>query len=373
PTREKLGWTNDAQSSAEQVLTDFKAERVLGKWLQDVYDAMRADGALPGIIPTAGWGFDWGNGPVSEGLLFELPYRLYLHTGDKQPLLRSRAYFDRYFAYIDGRTDADGFVRFGLDDWARPQFETPQDVDLVPLELINALLVREFYRIAALAARLDGADDGRYLARGEQLKQLVRRHYVDANGRCTSQRQTSVAMLIYYDVCDDNAPLAAQLKELVEQHGFRHDCGMVGMRRLFYALNKVGLQEYAYRILTSSGMPSYREWFEQDATTLWEYWPWQRRTDSKNHHMYSDFMSWMVKTILGVECAEPGFAWVKIAPYFFEQLDHAEGHCETAAGDVRVCWKREPDGVKLHFEIPQGMTACYGGKELGAGVYDFTV
>lgn len=89
PTREKLGWTNDAQASCEQILTDFKAEDVLNKWLQDIRDAMREDGAMPGIIPTPGWGFHWGNGPVSDGVLFEIPYRIYLHTGNGSPLLES--------------------------------------------------------------------------------------------------------------------------------------------------------------------------------------------------------------------------------------------------------------------------------------------
>ncbi|MBE7043602.1 MAG: hypothetical protein E7399_08985, partial [Ruminococcaceae bacterium] len=49
PTREKLGWLNDAQSSTEQFLTDFKSELVLEKWMQDLYDAMKENGELPGI------------------------------------------------------------------------------------------------------------------------------------------------------------------------------------------------------------------------------------------------------------------------------------------------------------------------------------
>ncbi|MBO7224509.1 MAG: hypothetical protein J6V35_01200, partial [Bacteroidales bacterium] len=34
PTREKAGWTNDAQSSCEQILTNFEAENLLTKWLK---------------------------------------------------------------------------------------------------------------------------------------------------------------------------------------------------------------------------------------------------------------------------------------------------------------------------------------------------
>ncbi|MBQ7839971.1 MAG: family 78 glycoside hydrolase catalytic domain [Lachnospiraceae bacterium] len=152
PTREKLGWANDAQASAEQILTDFKAERLLEKWLQDIRDAMREDGALPGIMPTAGWGYHWGNGPVSDGVLFELPYRIYLHTGNALPLAESWEWFDRYLAFLDSIRDADGFVRYGLPDWARPGLKPP----LVPGEMINAVLEYRFCEIAALTVRLSG-------------------------------------------------------------------------------------------------------------------------------------------------------------------------------------------------------------------------
>ena len=34
PTREKLGWMNDAQGTAEQMLTNFEVERMYEKWWQ---------------------------------------------------------------------------------------------------------------------------------------------------------------------------------------------------------------------------------------------------------------------------------------------------------------------------------------------------
>lgn len=55
PTREKLGWANDAQSSTEQFLINFASDNFLKKWFQDILDSMREDGAIPGIIPTNGW------------------------------------------------------------------------------------------------------------------------------------------------------------------------------------------------------------------------------------------------------------------------------------------------------------------------------
>ena len=91
---------------------------------------------------------------VSDGLLFEIPYRIYLHTGKEELLKSSIIYFDRYLKYLKTRTDNDGFVRFGLDDWARPIYDDERDNVTVPVELINALLIINFYKIAKLAAQL---------------------------------------------------------------------------------------------------------------------------------------------------------------------------------------------------------------------------
>jgi alpha-L-rhamnosidase len=136
PTREKLGWCNDAQSSCEQMLTDFETERFFAKWLQDLYDAQLPDGAMPGIVPSSGWGYGWGNGPVSDGVLFEVPHRLYLHTGEDKYLIESLPYFDRYLAYLETRRDENGDISFGLDDWAPPDYN-----DMVRAPFVNAVLL----------------------------------------------------------------------------------------------------------------------------------------------------------------------------------------------------------------------------------------
>ncbi|MCQ2432340.1 MAG: glycoside hydrolase family 78 protein [Clostridia bacterium] len=372
PTREKLGWANDAQSSCEQILTDFKAEHVLEKWLFDIYDAMREDGALPGIIPTGGWGYTWGNGPVSDGILFEIPYRIYLHTGNAEPLRRSRPYFDRYFAYLVTREEEDGYVRFGLDDWARPSRREGKEENVVPSAFINTALIYRFYEIAALAARLDGADDEVYCAEMQKRKEMLIRDFVNPDGTCTVPRQTAVSMLIYYHICEDTAPLAKQLASLVEAADFHHDCGMVGLRRLYYALNACGLEEYAYKIITAAGYPGYREWVDGDATTLWEYWDTIPHADSKNHQMYSDFMSWIIKTILGIrtEITAPAYESIRITPHFLRALSYASGYVDVPRGQgkIAVSWKKFGLAAELQITIPEGIHAEYDGRELHAAL-----
>ncbi len=371
PTREKLGWTNDAQASAEQILTNFKSEHLMEKWLQDIRDAMREDGALPGIIPTAGWGYHWGNGPVSDGVLFEIPHRIYLHTGNAAPLMETLPWFDRYLEYLDSKRDKDGFVGFGLPDWACPNNEPIY----VPVELINAVLEYRFCEIAALAAKLAGenriasnctARD--YLQRAAGLKSRIMATYLK-DGVCTVHHQTAAALMIYYGMYEQLEPLKQQLAKLVEDADFHHFCGMFGLRRLYEALNLCELQEYAYRVITASGFPGYRIWFDLGATSLWEYWNYEKKEDSKNHHMYSDVLSWMVKTVLGIRQAADsvGFRAVTVEPCFFQELEYARGSCDTCGGNIRVAWEKKQQQIRVQIDVPDNMTVFFRGEKLSPG------
>ena len=362
PTREKLGWMNDAQSSTEQMLTDFDMEKLLTKWWQDICDAMREDGMLPGIVPSSGWGYEWGNGPVSEGTLFEIPYRIYLHTGDDTLLKKGLTYFKKYNRYLQGCKDAKGDICYGLDDWA-----PPDNTDKVGAAFINKVFTIKFLRITILAQRVSGEDPAETQALLDREIQEIQNRYLDETGRCTIHKQTAVAMLVYNGLYENLAPLSEQLKELVEEKNFHHDCGMVGLRRLYMALNRCGLQEYAYRIITARGFPSYVSWLEDGATALYEFWD---MSVSQNHHMYSDFMSWMMKTILGIgaDIAHPGFTQVEINPYFFRELTYARGYCGTVRGRIGVAWKRTSDRIELTVEVPEGMTVTCRGQTLKSGV-----
>lgn len=359
PTREKLGWMNDAQSSTDQFLTDFAMKRVLSKWWQDILDAQTEAGMLPGIVPTPKWGYHWGNGPVSEGTLFEIPYRIYLHTGDNTLLKKGLPYFKKSLSYFDSQRNENGDILYGLDDWAAPC----EGKEKVGCAFINRTLYIKCLGIALLSAELCGENtEAMKAAFAAEVKEAKAR-YLDKDGKCIINKQTAVAMMIYFGLYDDIAPLASQIAHLVEEKDYHHECGMVGLRYLYLALNKAGLAEYAYKILNAKGFPSYSAWVEDGATTLYEYWD---ATTSKNHHMYSDFMSWIIKTVLGIAplADAPGFEKANITPFFFEDLDFAEGYCDTVRGRISVRWEREAEKIRLHVRADKGIDVHLFGEKL---------
>lgn len=362
PTREKFGWANDAQSSCEQFLTNFKAEKLLTKWHRDIKDAMRESGELPGIIPTAGWGYHWGNGPVSDGILFEIPYRVFLHTGDSSLLTGSIDYFVKYLSYLEGRMDGDSLVDFGLDDWA-----APGNIHVVDVKFINAVLISSFYKTTHLAMSIAKHPDAeKYLGKSEEMKALIKSKYIDKSGACSINEQCSVSMLIYYGIYDELEPLKAQLAKLLSDNGFHLKCGMVGMRRILHALTKCGLTDYGVKLLKAEGYPGYKVWMDGGATTLWEKWDVNVNADSKNHHMYSDFASWLIKTFAGVsineqKCGELEFV---LNPCFTSEVSSVDFDYDTVSGKISVSWIREGGKVKLSVIKDDGVKLIYNGKYL---------
>ncbi len=68
PQREKNGWTGDAHFANETGLYNFDAITIYEKWMADHRDEQQPNGVLPSIIPTNGWGYEWGEWPRLDKL-----------------------------------------------------------------------------------------------------------------------------------------------------------------------------------------------------------------------------------------------------------------------------------------------------------------
>ncbi len=368
PSREKMGWLNDIHMTCEQFCTDFYIEKLLKKWLVDIQDAMRDDGAMSGIAPTHGWGYAWGNGPLSDGALFEIPYRLWLHSKDSEPLVASVPYFERYLEYLKTLEDEEGQISYGLDDWAPPHKQS-----VVPITLINDVLRIKFYRIYSLALHLKGEDTRSLDAHIQELVRRARECWIADDGGCKINELTAIALFIAEDISDKSAALSAQLKARFEELGFHHNCGMLGMRYLFDAFNICGLEEYAMKLLTAEGFPTYRLWLDNGATTLWEKWFLDNSAgcNSRNHHMYSYFMAWLISTVLGIK--HLGGSEFEISPYFFEHLTFAKGSYSTDGGELLLSWHKDGENTLLDITLTGDVSATYEGELLTAGKHTFRI
>ena len=361
PHREKNGWTADAALSAEQMLFLLTPENSYHEWLHNIRKAQREDGALPGIVPTCGWGFEWGNGPAWDCVLFYLPYYTWMYRNDKDIIRENAAAFMRYLHYISTMRDERGLMHIGLGDWLHIGCTTPK----APLEVTDTLICMDICHKAKVMfdavnmnAQATFADCLYKEFRNAGRRELILSDCVSVLGNC----QASQAMAIAYNLFDDaEKPAAFQvLLKLIHAQDDHLDTGCLGARVIFHVLSSFGQTELAYKMITRTDYPSYGHWIvHEDCTALFE--AFQHKDDcpnSKNHHFFGDISSWFLKNIAGIK-VNPHVRdanEVEISPVFLSGLQHAEGAIGVPAGKVSTAWWREGENIILEVNVPNGVT-----------------
>ncbi|MBQ9747620.1 MAG: family 78 glycoside hydrolase catalytic domain [Clostridia bacterium] len=364
PTREKLGWMNDAQATAEQALINFDIVGFYRKWFEDIKADQGEEGEMHGVIPTWGWGLGWG--PVCDLCLYEIPYRIYVYTGDASMLTGAIPQFLKYIRFLDGKIAEDH--DFELGDWMG-NGNSPR----IPKAFVRGFYLLKALRITLLAHRLGGKPCDALARRYDGERERFLSRYLDADGRCTVDEQTSCAMMIAFGLYHEKEPLLRQLVSAVLREDIRLTCGMVGVQYLYDALSECGRPDLAYRLITESE-PGYKTWYKHGATTLWECWDGEHN-GSHNHHMFSNVLAWFFKSLLGIAPREetPAFAKIELSPCFIKEAGFVSGYEDTVRGRIEAAWRYEGGGFTYTVTIPEGVCARFDGKILPIGTSTFFI
>ena len=361
PHREKNGWTGDASVSAEHMLLNLKAGKSLREWLLNIRLSQRADGALPGIVPTGGWGLAWGNGPAWDSVCVNLPYYLYRFTGKKEIIEENAAMILRYLFYISGRRDERGLIAVGLGDWLDP-FEKERGGIASPLWVTDSAVIYDISRKAAFLFDQIGLTKEADYAEAfvQEMRTSFRKHLIDPEtmtvaGDC----QTSQALALEAGLFDEAELPAARrrLIEIIHRDGDVNACGMIGLRYVYHALIHAGEADLSYKLITSTSRSCYGYWMIHGATSLWECFPdlSTGTAGSKNHHFMGDISSLFIQEFAGLK-PNPRFEGVnsyEISPQFVSGLDWAEAHYSAPCGEISVRWEKMGGGVILRVSAPK--------------------
>lgn len=362
PHREKNGWTGDAALSVEQMLMNFGVETSLREWLRNIAKAQNDLGALPGIIPTGGWGFAWGNGPAWDCVAFVLPYYVYLFRGDKQILQENAPTMLRYLHYLSTKIRPDGLVAYGLGDWCPVGRGT--DEYKAPLEVTDSLIAMDICKKAAFIFQVLGLPEQQVFAQSLsiRLRRAIRERLIDFStmtvaGRC----QSSQCMALYYGAFEAGEQAAAfsRLLDFIEEADGHMDVGAIAARTLFSVLSDFGRSDLAFTMITRPDFPSYGNLIARGATSLWEtFFEEGKKPDSLNHHFWGHISGWFIQRLAGIRLNpyHDNIQEVHIAPDFVPQLTHAEGFHIAPAGRISSSWKREEENILLTVEVPSSMT-----------------
>lgn len=356
PAREQNGWTGDAQLSCQQAVMNFDMTKAYAKWMRDFKDVQRPDGAIPGIVPTGGWGFNWGNGPAWDAAMILIPWYVYQNTGDSSIIADMWENMKKYVDYLHSMSEG-YIVGYGLGDWC-PPYDLKKEC---PNTVTDTALYAQFSRVMAECAKLMGEDPTKYEQLAENIKQAYRNRFLGDTE--LEKSQTFIACGIYQQMYNpDEVPaMAAKLAKLVEDKDFHIDCGILGTKYIFTALAENGYNDVLYKMVTNPTMPSYAYWINWGMTALCENW---EMDNSLNHHMFSEVDYWFYRHIAGICIDENG---ITIAPKALTGLDWVKAtHKEISV---------EINKGKLGVTVPGTARIIFGSTDtvVEAGTYEFSL
>jgi alpha-L-rhamnosidase len=357
PQREKNGWTGDAHINIETGLYSFDGITVYEKWLADHRDEQQSNGVLPAIIPTAGWGYEWANGPDWTSTIAIIPWNIYLFYGDTTLLANC---YDNIQRYVDHITQLypTGLTIWGLGDWVPVKSKSP-------VELTSSIYYFTDANILAKAANVLGkpADAAKYAALATKIKNAINDKYLNAaTGIYGNGIQTELSFPLWGRVVPDTlvSKVAANLAKRVQADSNHLDVGLLGTKSILNALSENGYADLAYKLAAQETFPSWGWWIVNGATTLYENWNIKAGRDiSMNHIMFGEIGAWLYKGLGGIkpDANQPGFKNILLEPHFVAGLNQCEITHQSPYGKIVSSWKRVGKKIVYTVVVPPNAKA----------------
>lgn len=363
PHREKMGWSGDALLVAETGLYNFDMVRAYLKWIDDFTDEQQPGGQLPGIVPTSGWGYTYGRdsgtfnrgyGPQWEGAFMEIPWQMYLFTGDTSIITRYYPHLKKYVDYLTGHSDG-YLLNFGIDDHKQ----------LKPLTQGHYLSSAFYYRFAQMLSKMAaiagfGGDAREYAELSGYIKEAFNKRYFNAqSGTYDHGGQAPLAIALYFGLTEEpDQPMVLQnlLKKIEEKNG-HIDAGVVGTKAVINALLMHGEDKALFEMASKREFPGWGYWIEElGATTLFQNWD---GSQSRNHIMFGSIGDYFYKGLAGIMLNEeyPGFKHFTVKPSVNNDLSRVEARHDTPFGRIESKWYRRMGVIEMHVTVPPGTSA----------------
>lgn len=347
PQREKNGWTGDAHLSAEQAYFNFDMTNAYEKWMHDVADSQTDEGALPAIVPSSDFGYEFDQGPCWDAVLFLIPWQMYRYTGDTAHLRSSYPAMRRYIRYMERELE-NGLHTHGLADWLALMHEGDLAPDEAVLTLFCGHIAALYRKIALLLGEADDASEA------ERLHGVIRRAYLEKYGALDINNQTVYALELMFGFTDDRERTVRKLLAAVESTNYHITGGIFCAKYLLDALTDNGYFDVAYRIASQEDFPGWGYLAAVNSGTLGENWCGGQ---SGNHHMLSEIGAWYYKALAGFRIDEekPGFRHVFLEPHIPEDIHRFCAYHITPFGKLSLAW----DASAVTVEIPEHTTATF--------------
>jgi alpha-L-rhamnosidase len=379
---ERLGWTGDIQVFGRAATYNADLAAFFHKWMGDMRDSQRSDGAYPDVAPHAWVG--WGQAAWAEAGLV-VPWNVYLMYNDIEILKENYESMEKYMTFLSNQS-GDGYQYNGAGtsygDWVAYVSTESRYVSvcyyayaaLLMEKMSNALSETENDGYAQKAAS--------YRTLYDNIKAEFQQRYVTTNGRgLIINTQTAYLLALRLDLFATEEAREAgieRLKQLITNNGYKLNTGFVGTGTLNQTLSDVGLTDIAYNLLLQRDNPSWLYSVDQGATTIWERWnSYTKETgfhpdvsmNSFNHYAYGAVSEWMYRYMAGINPDEnnPGFKHILLnpspdfrpsRPAGQARITKADATYNSYYGPIRSAWEMDDkENIKYSIHIPANTTA----------------
>ena len=378
---ERMGWTADTQVYSLTGLYNSDARNFYKKWMRDMRDAQRSDGAYPVIAPYH-WGVEYCSAGWSEAGII-VPWNVYVMTGDKDILRENLDANERYMSFLT--TKAGGGYQYNGSD--------PIHGDWVAYVTTDGRYISVCYYayVADLMARtcrvLSEQEGDIYSQKAEQYEQLFQNIRQEWQGRYlnnskvpTQATQCGFLMALRYNLLTDETSInrtRSYLHRAIMNNSYKLNTGFLGTAILNQTLTENGFIDDAYTLLLQRSDPSWLYSIDQGATTIWERWNSYTvasgfgpvSMNSFNHYAYGVVAEWMFQYMAGIvpDQTNPGFKHFTLQPYTDtrktlrsgqKRITSADAGFDSDYGKIQAAW--ECDGTKemtYRVTVPANTTA----------------
>ena len=384
PTRERHGWTGDAQIFCSTAGFLFDYLPFAEKYLNDIYDWQKKNGCLPQIAPEGGTDFYMSamNGSVGwadAGVL--IPYTMWKQYDDTEILKKYLIGMRRYAKYMQKRcgkwyptaklTGLHGEDRKYLSnagqaygEWAEPEIVhhmTWKDCAVPHPEVATAYTAHVMDCMAEIEMALGNKDESNeYKKFADNCRNSYQALRQTEAYTLDTDRQAQLVRPLAFKLLNEEQETYAKnrLITALEHFGWKLGTGFLSTPLILNVLTEIDL-EAAYRLLENEEIPGWLSMPKNGATTIWEAWEGSNSTNggigSLNHYSKGAVVAWLFETMCGIRVkSENAFI---IAPHPGGHFSYAKAIYDSVYGRVESAWEKTTNGLEYTITVPANCIA----------------
>ena len=383
PTRERHGWTGDAQIFINTASYLFSYAPFALKFERDLCDEQRRNGCFRQIAPKGGVDFymnamDGSPGWSDAGVL--IPYRIYKKYDDIRAL---EHFYENMKRYADYKIKTLGKIyptsvptginlkyrryisNFGQSygEWAEPAdvkaFAVSDFISPHPEET-TAYIVYMLECMTEIAEVLNKYGDARRFKKYADKARIGYSKLVETKKySLDTDRQSKLVRPLAFNLLSDSQKAYAQkrLIKALNNYSWRVGTGFLSTPLILGVLADIDA-DYAYRLLENEEMPGWLFMSKSGATTVWESWEGDKAQDgigSLNHYSKGAVCEWLFSSMCGINVDGENHFMIKPIPG--GHFTFARAEYKSVFGTVKSGWKKENGKYKCDIVTPPNCTA----------------